>query len=93
MDRIKTIREHLQQALQPEHIEIVDDSHQHIGHASAGGAGHFSVTVIANAFAEQNAVQRHRLVYAALSDLMPDEIHAVSIKAYTPEERPSTNND
>ncbi len=89
MDRVATIRERLQAALAPEHIDIVDESHKHAGHAGAreSGGGHFNVTVVTESFRNQSPIQRHRLVYAAVEDLMPHEIHALSIRALTPEEQ------
>ena len=82
--RIAMIRERLEQQFSPVTLEIFDDSHQHAGHASAGGAGHFRVVLRAEAFRDQSTIQRHRMVYAAVSDMMPDEIHALSIDADTP---------
>jgi len=89
MDRAETIRQRLQTALAPEHIEIVDESHKHAGHAGAreSGGGHFNVTIVAECFRDQSSVQRHRQVYSAVDDLMPHEIHALSIRALTPEEQ------
>lgn len=89
MDRVATIRERLQAALAPEHIDIVDESHKHAGHAGAreSGGGHFNVTVVTESFRNQSPIQRHRLIYAAVEDLMPHEIHALSIRALTPEEQ------
>lgn len=85
-ERVAMIRERLTEVFAPEKLEIVDESHKHAGHASAGGAGHFAVEIVADAFAGKNPIQRHRLVYDALSDAMNTEIHALSIKASTPEE-------
>ena len=91
MDRVATIQEKLEQALSPVHIEIVDESHLHVGHAgAASGAGHFNVTVVSERFKDQNLLARHRLVYQAVDELMQSEIHALSIKAMTPEEHLST---
>ena len=88
MDRIAEIRTRLEQALSPSHIEIIDESHLHAGHAgAASGAGHFSVTVISDKFAGKSAIQRHRMVYLAVNDLMPSEIHALSINALVPNEQ------
>lgn len=87
MDRVNLIRERLNQALEPEHLDIIDDSHKHAGHAgAAGGGGHFTVSIVSRKFADQNSLARHRLVYQALNDLMPAQIHALSINAMTPEE-------
>lgn len=86
MNRVEAIRTKLTDALEPQQLEIIDDSHKHAGHASAGGAGHFTVHVISPAFAGKSLIERHRLVYAALGELMHTEIHALSIKAEAPEE-------
>ncbi len=89
-NRVELIRKKLQDALaieSPESMEITDDSHLHAGHAGAqGGAGHYSVNIVSDAFKDLNTVARHRLIYDALNELMPDQIHALSIKASTPEE-------
>jgi len=86
-DRIAMIRTRLEQTLSPTRLDITDDSHLHKGHAgAASGAGHFSVVIISAAFSGQTMVQRHRLVYRAVSDMMPGEIHALSIQALAPEE-------
>jgi BolA protein len=86
-DRVTLIRERLTAALAPEHIEIVDESAQHAGHAGArSGGGHFAVTLVSSAFDGKGPLERHRMVYAALGDLMPREIHALSIKAYASHE-------
>ena len=84
--RIDMIRQRLETALAPQQLDIVDDSHLHAGHASAGGAGHFTVNIVADAFAGKAMLQRHRLVYSALEDMMQSDIHALSIKAKTPDE-------
>lgn len=90
MDRPAAIRERLQRALEPVQLEIRDDSRHHAGHAGHGGAGHFAALVVSEKFRGLNLVQRHRLVYQAVADLMPAEIHALSISAHTPDEAPST---
>lgn len=84
--RVAMIRERLNEVFAPQSLNIIDESHKHAGHASAGGAGHFVVEIVADAFAGKNLIQRHRLVYDALGDAMNTEIHALSIKASTPEE-------
>lgn len=76
------------QALAPQSLEVFDDSHEHAGHAGAreSGGGHFQVFIVSTAFAGQSAVARHRMIYRAVADLMPHRIHALAIRAYTPEE-------
>ena len=87
MNRVEKIKMRLEQALSPEKLEIADDSHLHKGHAgAASGAGHFSVVIVSAAFSGRTLVQRHRLVYQAVNDMMPGEIHALSIQAIAPEE-------
>ena len=73
----------LRAALQPTLLDIVDDSESHRGHAGhdGGGESHFSLRIVAPAFAGQGRVARQRLVYAALGDLMTTRIHALSIDA------------
>lgn len=74
-------------ALTPQHLEILDESAQHAGHAGAqSGGGHYRLTLISPAFAGQNGVARHRLVYQTLGDLMDGKIHALSITALAPGE-------
>ncbi len=84
--RVALIRERLAEAFAPQALNVFDDSAKHAGHASAGGAGHFVVEIVSDAFNGKSAIERHRLVYDALSDLMHSEIHALSIKASTPAE-------
>ncbi len=93
MDRVATIRDRLEQALAPERLEIVDESHLHVGHAgAAAGGGHFAVTIVADTFRETPVLERHRMIYRAVGDLMPSTIHALSIHALTPEEDTSPPN-
>ncbi|WP_283149704.1 BolA family protein [Silvimonas soli] len=73
-------------SLEPETVIVHDDSAAHAGHAGAQGGAHFDVTIVAQAFAGLGKVARHRKVYALVADLMPARIHALSIKALTPEE-------
>ena len=85
--RVERIRALLTDALAPETIEVVDDSHKHAGHAGArGGQGHFGVDIVSAAFAGKLPLARHRLVYAALGDMMQTDIHALAIEARTPDE-------
>ena len=85
--RVERIRALLTDALAPETIEVVDDSHKHAGHAGArGGQGHFGVDIVSAAFAGKLPLARHRLVYAALGDMMQTDIHALAMRARTPDE-------
>ncbi|MBF0469826.1 MAG: BolA family transcriptional regulator [Gammaproteobacteria bacterium] len=80
-ERIEAIRQRLEQHLAPSRLEIIDDSHLHAGHASAGGGGHYTLHLTSPQFAGKAILQRHRMVYQALADLMPSEVHALSIHA------------
>ena len=85
--RVTGIRDRLQAALQPTSVTVRDDSALHAGHPGArDGAGHFAVEIESAAFAGLNRIRRHQLVYAALADMMPAEIHALSINAKAPGE-------
>lgn len=73
--------------LQPQAVELIDDSHLHAGHAGArDGGGHYRLAVVSAAFAGLPTMRRHRLVYDLLASLLKREIHALSITAKTPEE-------
>jgi len=86
MNLEELIRQRLSR-LEPETLEVFDDSHEHAGHAGAkDGGGHFQLVIVSREFAGKAAVARHRLVYDALSDLIPRQIHALAIRAYAPEE-------
>lgn len=77
----------IEAALAPTHLEVIDDSHLHAGHAGAAdGRGHFTVIVASARFAGLRTLQRHRLVYDAVGDLMTTDVHALSIHASTPDE-------
>ncbi len=74
-------------ALQPSRLEITDDSARHAGHEGAkGGGGHYSLTIVSPQFSGKNTVARHRLIHAALAPMMQQQIHALAIRAYAPEE-------
>lgn len=83
----EAIRARLSAALPDARIDLDDESHLHAGHAGAqGGAGHFRVRVVSAAFEGLRTVARHRLVYDAVRDWMPERIHALAIEARTPDE-------
>ncbi|WP_244116551.1 BolA family protein [Burkholderia gladioli] len=84
--RIALIEARLNSALSPESLHVSDDSAEHAGHAGAAAGGHYTVTIVAAAFAGKSRVARHRLVYDALADAMRRGIHALAIVAYTPDE-------
>lgn len=79
-ERLQTIRERLTEALNPEHLEVLDESVHHRGHAGAStGMGHFAVSISSPRFKGKSLVQCHRLIYDALGNLMETEIHALRI--------------
>ncbi|AEC20275.1 hypothetical protein PT7_1735 [Pusillimonas sp. T7-7] len=78
----KQLLEERLQPLQPSHLDIVDESHLHAGHAgSKSGASHFRLYIWTPQFAGLTTLARHRLVYDRVQDLMPYPIHALSIVA------------
>ena len=78
----------LNSALSPARIELIDDSEQHRGHGGYNPAGesHFTLRIESGAFAGKSRVERQRLIYAALGDLMDERVHALSIRATAPGE-------
>ena len=74
-------------ALEPESLQILDQSAAHAGHAGAqSGGGHYQLTIVARAFEGKPLLARHRLIYQALNDMMRGEIHALSIDAFSPDQ-------
>jgi BolA protein len=76
----------LNSALSPTQIELTDDSEQHRGHGGYNpeGESHFTLRIESVAFAGKTRVERQRMIYAALGDLMRERVHALSIKASAP---------
>ena len=83
--RIKMISDRLM-TLNPKDFDIIDEGHLHIGHEGAKKGGHFKVIIVSDQFKDKTLLERHRLVYNAMGELMETEIHALSINAKTPEE-------
>jgi BolA protein len=87
-DRVLLIRQRLEQEFEPTELLIKDQSHLHAGHAGAkDGKGHFDVIIVSASFDGQSRIQRHRMVYDALTRLLESDIHALRIKAFAPSER------
>ena len=77
----------LEQAFKSAHVAVEDDSMRHAGHAGArDGAGHFLVRIESEDFTGRSRLERHRLVYKALAEMLPREIHAINIEAVSPED-------
>ncbi len=80
MSRIERIQQ-LLQTLQPTQLQVIDDSHQHVGHAGAkSGGGHFTVKIASPLFVGKTRIQSHQLVYQAVDAMMSGEIHALAIQ-------------
>lgn len=73
-------------ALQPTLLELADDSALHAGHAGGRGGGHYRLTIVSGCFSGRRTIERHRMVYDALGEMMRGQIHALSITARTPDE-------
>ena len=88
-DAAAELRERLER-LSPSVLEIDDDSAEHAGHAgAASGAGHFSVLVVSTAFCGLSRLARHQRVMREVADLLPHPVHALSVRALSPDEFPS----
>lgn len=80
-ERVELIKSRIIAALQPSHLEVIDESDQHIGHAGhQGGGRHFLVIIHANCLGGLSRIAAHRKIYELFDDLMPDQIHALRIK-------------
>ena len=85
MQIIETIKTRLAH-LEASSMTLVDDSAAHAGHKGNGGGGHFNLTICSVHFSEQSQINRHRMIYSALNDLIPQHIHAISILAIAPDD-------
>ena len=93
-DRIDRIRAYLQTEFAPNELEIKDDSHLHAGHAGAKeGKGHFRVRIISERFLNTRPIDRHRMVFQALGDMMDTDIHALSVAASAPNDPSDSSSD
>ena len=72
--------------LEPQSMELEDDSAAHAGHAGAREGAHFNLRIVSARFAGLPRVARHRLVYDALRPWMAEGVHALAIDARTPDE-------
>lgn len=82
-----TIRQKLEQAFNPQLLELIDHSAAHAGHyGNSNSGGHYHLTIVSSHFEGKSLVQRHQLIYQALGDMMKQEIHALGINALTPNE-------
>ena len=80
-----TIKQKLVDALDVSSIEIIDETHKHKGHPQSSG-GHFRLIIVSSSFEDFSLIERHRLIYKILDNMMKKEIHALSISANTPAE-------
>lgn len=86
-ERVKAIEAKLNKAFSPVKLLVKDQSHLHAGHEGAkAGGGHFDVTIVSEAFDGCRPLQRHRMVFSALESMMETDIHALQIRARTPDE-------
>jgi BolA protein len=86
-DSRERLARRLKDGLGPDHLDVIDDSHRHAGHAGAAdGRGHFSVLIVSQRFAGLGRLNRHKLVYEVVGDMMTTDIHALSIQALAPGE-------
>lgn len=89
MSLTKTIEQKLTAALSSQSIEVIDESHKHIGHAGHDGKGesHFRIRIVSATFTGKSRLERQRLVYAVLEQEIKERIHALSLHLRTPEEQ------
>lgn len=93
-ERIDRIRAYLQAEFAPDELEVKDDSHLHEGHAGAKeGKGHFRVRIVSDRFSNTRPIDRHRMVFQALGDMMDTDIHALSVAASAPGSSSNSSSD
>lgn len=84
----KLIENKLNSNLTPSFLQVENESHLHKNHQSSpkNGQSHFSVTIVSSCFQEKTLLERHKMIYSSLDDLMKTNIHALRINAFTIEE-------
>jgi len=86
-ERKKEITRLLAAAFDPETLGVEDESYLHEGHEGAqDGRGHFRVLIITEMFEDKSMIERHRMIYRVLDDMMRLDIHALAIDAWSPDE-------
>jgi BolA protein len=86
-DRKKEITQRLAEAFDPEILGVEDESYLHEGHEGAkDGRGHFRVLIITEVFEGKSMIERHRMIYRMLGEMMRLDIHALAIDAWSPDE-------
>ncbi len=75
-------------ALEPERLEVKDESHLHAGHAGArpDGESHFRLLIVSSRFEGMSRVARQRAVNDILRDELRERVHALAMKTLTPAE-------
>ncbi|MEQ1877174.1 MAG: BolA family protein [Bdellovibrionia bacterium] len=81
------IEECLKVGLAPRHLEVINESHLHEGHAHMGPETHFRIVAISEKFEGLKSLARHRLVHGLLAELLKEQIHALTLQLFSPRER------
>jgi len=82
-ERVRMIRERIDAALEPTQLEVIDESHLHVGHEGArDGRGHFRVRIASPRLQGLRPIQQHRMIYEAVGDLMETDVHALAIEIW-----------
>lgn len=77
----------LKEKLDADVTELLDESAKHAGHrGNVSGGAHFVAVIVSPKFEGRSLIERHRIVYDALGDLMKKDVHAFTMKTYTPKE-------
>ena len=85
--RVRAIEDALVDGLEADHVEVVDNSAGHMNHVGAeGSGGHFAIVVVSPAFRGLSRIAAQKLVYETLAELMANDIHALSMRTFTPEQ-------
>jgi BolA protein len=85
MDLVEHVKSKLIQQLPAQHVDIIDNTWQHTGHASSNGGAHLDITVVSAVFEGQPIMAQHRMIHQVLKEEMAQYIHAMGLKTFTPE--------
>jgi len=85
MNRIDRIQNQLKSFFDPEYLKLIDESHLHKGHIGAqDGKGHYRLNMVSTQFLNTSPIERHRMIFKALEEMMETDIHALTINASPP---------
>tara|TARA_B100001113_G_scaffold342146_1_gene328009 strand:+ start:3288 stop:3575 length:288 start_codon:yes stop_codon:yes gene_type:complete len=93
MDISSKIEQKLINIIKLMHFEVKDFTGRHLNHEQHNGGFHLEAVIVSENFINKSLIERHKIIYEALGDLLKHEIHAFSMKTLTPDEWENKKNE